>query len=198
MKNALLLSGGMDSIAVAFWKRPDLAFTVDYGQLSAEGEIQAAEAVSKSLGIPHEIISVDCHHLGSGDLSGRSPISLAPTTDWWPFRNQLLITLVAMRAVSLEVDMLLFGSVKTDVIHIDGRAEFFKQMNALLSLQEGGLRVTAPAIHLTTVELIRVSRVPPSLWAWAHSCHVSNFACGGCGGCYKYQDVIEGLNDESD
>jgi len=81
MSTALLLSGGMDSIAIAFWKRPDLALTVDYGQLSADGEIQAAEAVCKSLSIPHEIITVNCRSLGSGDLSGKLAASVAPAIE---------------------------------------------------------------------------------------------------------------------
>ena len=198
MTTALLLSGGMDSIAVAFWKRPDLAFTVDYGQLSAGGEIDAAKAVSESLGMVHEVIVVDCRGLGSGDLSGNAPIASAPTTDWWPFRNQLLITLVGMRAVALAVDTILFGSVKTDRVHSDGSPEFFERLDSLLSIQEGGLRVSAPAINLTTAELIRASGVPRSLLAWAHSCHISDFACGGCLGCSKYQAVIEQLENEAD
>jgi 7-cyano-7-deazaguanine synthase len=198
MTTALLLSGGMDSIAVAFWKKPDFAFTVDYGQLSSEGEIDAARAVSESLSIPHEIITVDCRSLGSGDLSGKEPIPSAPATDWWPFRNQLLVTLVGMRAVSLGVDTLLFGTVKTDRIHSDGSPEFFEKLDSLLSLQEGRLRILAPAIDLTTLELIRLSSVPRSLLAWAHSCHVSDFACGGCLGCSKYQAVIEELENETD
>lgn len=197
MTTALLLSGGMDSIAVAFWKRPEVTFTVNYGQLSAGGEIDAAKAVSESLGIVHEVIVVDCRGLGSGDLSGKAPIPSAPTSDWWPFRNQLLITLVAMRAIALAVDTLLFGTVKTDRIHRDGSPEFLERLDSLLSIQEGRLRVTAPAINLTTVELIRASGVPRSLLAWAHSCHMSDFACGGCLGCSKYQAVIEQLEDET-
>ena len=44
MKTALLLSGGMDSIAIAWWKRPDIALTLDYGQQAANAEIKAATA----------------------------------------------------------------------------------------------------------------------------------------------------------
>lgn len=196
MKSALLLSGGMDSIAIACWKRPELAFTVDYGQLSADGEIQAAAAVCSSLNIPHEVITVDCRSLGSGDLCGKPSASIAPATEWWPFRNQLLLTLVGMRALSLESKALVFGSVKTDAFHSDGGPEFFQRMDEIFSLQEGGLRVIAPAIHLTTVELIKLAAVPSSLLAWAHSCHVSSFACGNCRGCQKYEAVIEELDHE--
>jgi 7-cyano-7-deazaguanine synthase len=42
MDTGLLLSGGMDSVALAYWLRPDVAFTIDYGQLSAEGELRSA------------------------------------------------------------------------------------------------------------------------------------------------------------
>ncbi|WP_440506100.1 7-cyano-7-deazaguanine synthase [Serratia nevei] len=64
MKTALLLSGGMDSIAIAWWKRPDIALTLDYGQYAAEAEIRAASVTCKSLGIDHHIIRIDCRSLG--------------------------------------------------------------------------------------------------------------------------------------
>lgn len=194
----LLLSGGMDSICIAYWKRPDVAFTIDYGQLSAQGEIQAAAAVCQSLKIGHEIISVDCGALGSGDLSGKQPDPLAPVTEWWPFRNQLLLTLAGMRAIPLGVKTLLFGSVRTDSIHVDGRDSFFESMNKVFSIQEGAMAVDTPAIHLTTAELVKLSGVPVSILAWSHSCHVSNFACGNCHGCFKYSDVLRELGYETD
>lgn len=193
MSIGLLLSGGMDSVAIAFWKTPDVAFTVDYGQLGADGEIQAATTVCQSLGIHHEIIRVNCRHLGSGDLSGQPPDPRAPVPEWWPFRNQLLLTLAGMRAVPLQVEELLFGSVKTDSVHLDGQADFFMKMDELFSIQEAAIRVTAPAIHLTTAELIQISGIPRSLLAWSHSCHVSDFACGNCRGCYKSETVIKEL-----
>lgn len=196
MKTGLLLSGGMDSIAIAYWKRPDVAFTIDYGQLSARGEIYASESVCQSLEIPHQVITVDCSSVGSGDLAGKTPATLAPVSEWWPFRNQLLLTLAGMRAVSLSVSTLLFGSVKTDAVHADGRQEFFEKMDHVFSLQEGNLRINAPAIHLTTVELIKTSGVPLSLLGWAHSCHVFDFACGNCRGCFKYLGVMKELRHE--
>ena len=66
-KKAILLSGGMDSIALAYWLRPEIAITLDYGQRAAEAEIKAAAKVAGALGIEHSVISVDCSALGSGD-----------------------------------------------------------------------------------------------------------------------------------
>src|SRR5688572_25778664 len=116
-KAALLLSGGMDSIALAYAHRPQLAITVDYGQLSAAGEIRAAMAVCESLDLRHEIIRTDLRGLGSGDLVGEPSLSIAPVREWWPFRNQMLITLAAMRIVRDGISRLLLGSVRGDQAH---------------------------------------------------------------------------------
>jgi 7-cyano-7-deazaguanine synthase len=193
MSVGILLSGGMDSTALAYWKRPDVALTINYGQVCAEAEIQAASQICKELTIEHEIISVDCSSLGSGDLSGLPPDPIAPVPEWWPFRNQLLLTLASMRAIKLGVDTLLFGSVKSDFIHIDGRKEFFEKINDITSLQEGSIHIEAPAVELSSAELIKLSGIERPILAWAHSCHVSNFACGSCRGCYKHQAVMAEL-----
>ncbi len=93
MKTALLLSGGMDSVSIAWWKRPSVAITLNYGQLAAEAEIAASRAICKQLNIPHHVVEIDCRHLGSGDMAGSEADHLAPASDWWPYRNQMLVTL---------------------------------------------------------------------------------------------------------
>lgn len=187
----LLLSGGMDSVALAYWKRPDYAFTIDYGQLAAAGEFQAARAVCEALDIPHHELSVDCRMLGSGDMAGTSAHEAAPASDWWPYRNQLLITLAAMRAIALGVNVLAIGTVKTDSTHLDGHPEFVARLDTLMAFQEGQMRIEAPAIQLTTAELVQAAQIPASLLAWSHSCHVSDIACGRCRGCNKHREVMQ-------
>lgn len=197
MKTALLLSGGMDSLAIAYWKRPDLAITIDYGQKAAEAEKLASSQVCSELGIAHEIITVDCSSLGSGDMAHAAPDALATTSDWWPYRNQMLVTLASMRAISRGVGVLHIGTVKSDgESHLDGTPKFVELMDGLMRFQEGGLRISAPAIDLTTVELIKLAGVPPELLAWSHSCHKANIACGNCRGCNKYLATYEDLGVE--
>lgn len=197
MKTGLLLSGGMDSIAVAWWKRPQWAITIDYGQRAAGAERAAAQQVCKELGIEHEFVSVDCSSLGSGDMANGAPDAHATTSDWWPYRNQLLITLACMRAISRDVTTLYIGTVKSDgESHIDGTPEFVSLMDTLMSFQEGALRVVAPAIEYTTAQLVRLAGVPPSLLAWAHSCHKADIACGDCRGCNKYLSTFAELGPE--
>ncbi|UTV59571.1 7-cyano-7-deazaguanine synthase [Burkholderia arboris] len=196
MKSALLLSGGQDSVALAYWLRPAVAISIDYGQLPAEAELRAASQICETLCIQHLRISVDCSSIGSGDLSGAPPNPLAPSSEWWPYRNQLLITLAASSALAHGAAELLLGAVSTDASHTDGGQAFFDAMDRLLSIQEGGIRVRAPAIHLTSAQLIRQSGIPLDLLFWAHSCHRSNFACGQCRGCTKHRNVMYELGHE--
>lgn len=82
---SVLLSGGMDSVALAYQERPAVAFTIDYGQVCASAEIEAAGVVAESLHCRHEIIRVDCRALGSGDLVMKAPHTIAATQEWWPY-----------------------------------------------------------------------------------------------------------------
>jgi 7-cyano-7-deazaguanine synthase len=190
---ALLLSGGMDSIAIAHWKRPSFAVTIDYGQRPAEAEIRAAAAACHDLNIGHTIIRTDLSALGSGDMAGSPALAVASVPEWWPFRNQMLVTLAAMAMLPRGVRELMIGTLKTDAAHADGTEEFVFVLDALLKAQEGEMTLVAPAIAMTAVELVRVSGAPMELLAWAHSCHVSNYACGDCRGCRKHYETMAAL-----
>jgi 7-cyano-7-deazaguanine synthase len=189
----LLLSGGMDSTCIAWWKRPDVAITVDYGQKPAEGEIQAAKTVCATLSIRHEVVRVDCSSLGSGDMAGSAAMPMAPVPEWWPYRNQLIITLAGSVAISIGVTEMMIGALMTDGAHADGRPDFIEAISRLMALQEGGLIVSAPAISLDAVSLVRESTIPQGVLAWAHSCHVASLACGQCRGCVKHYHTWKAL-----
>lgn len=64
-------------------------------------------------------------------------------------------------------------------------------MDAVFAMQEGELRVAAPAMDLSAEELVQVSGVPSELLGWSHSCHVADVACGFCRGCRKHYETTE-------
>ena len=192
-RSALLLSGGMDSFALAYRERPAISIHVDYGQLPAIAELAAARLIAKRLNLRLIELDIDLKRVGSGDLHGTKPVSKAPASDWWPFRNQALVTVAGMNAISHGVDTLMLGTVASDQVHKDGTPEFIEKMSDLMSIQEGRMRVEAPFISLSTVESIRESGIPFPLLAWAHSCHTGNIACGQCRGCTKHREVREKL-----
>lgn len=191
LKAALLFSGGVDSTCLAAIWRPHLTIFIDYGQVSAEGEARAARAVSKRMGLELKMVEVDCSSIGSGQLSGKVEARYAPVPEWWPYRNQLLLTLAAPLAIRNEISALMIGTVATDRVHKDGRPEFVAAIDQLFRLQEGSIRVLAPGLYKTTSQLILESGLSASMLAWTHSCHIASFACGRCRGCEKRGAVLQ-------
>ncbi len=191
--SAVLLSGGMDSSALAYLHRPKTGVFINYGQRAAEAEHRAAAVIAGELSMPLEIIQADLSSLGTGVMAGAEQISAGSSPEWWPYRNQLLITLCAMRVISLGLKHILIGTVATDRLHGDNSIEFMNAMNSLLLTQEGALSLSAPARGLTTVELVRKAEMPMSAVAWTHSCHISIFPCGQCRGCTKRRQALDEL-----
>lgn len=189
VKKAVLLSGGIDSICLTYGIKPEIAYTIDYGQNASEREIYVSKFICKELDIEHKIIEVNCRQLGSGSLSNRSELDIAPSVEWWPYRNQLLITIALMQGIKDEIKELHLASVKSDNFHRDGTNEFYKLINELVSYQEGEISIKCETVNYYSHELANKYSVPIELLSIAHSCHISNIACGRCSGCIKQQRV---------
>jgi 7-cyano-7-deazaguanine synthase len=196
VSDLLLLSGGVDSTALLAWKRPDAALFIDYGQLPADGERAAAEQVAQMVGVTFETVTVQSREIGAGLMSGSSNQSgaLAPAEEWWPFRNQLIVTIAAAWGVTRGISSVLTGTVESDgARHSDGTRGFYRLLDQLVHEQEGELSVQTPAIGMTSVELVKKSGVSDSILAWTFSCHRSAIACGFCPGCVKRERVMAEL-----
>jgi 7-cyano-7-deazaguanine synthase len=193
MSEVLLLSGGIDSIAIAAWRRPALCLTVDYGQIPAASEIASSSSACLALGLTHEVLRTPVGELGAGVLAGKPQSTASPNPEFWPFRNQLLVTLAAMVAIERHSAKVLIGTVASDKRHADGSEDFILRLNALLEMQEGGVTLEAPAIKFNSLALVHESGIDLSVLAWAHSCHSSNVACGHCPGCAKHSKVMEAI-----
>jgi 7-cyano-7-deazaguanine synthase len=194
----LLLSGGVDSAALATSLRPAQTLFVNYGQRPAEAEAAAAAAIASELGLAHAQIDVDLSSLGGGLLANDEPLLAAPSPEWWPFRNQLLVSFAAAWAVrngSPGATEVITGTVAADgARHLDGTAIFYSALDTLLRAQEGDISAAAPAIRSTTVELVRSSGIEDAVLAWTHSCHRANIPCMDCPGCFKREQVLAELD----
>lgn len=193
----LLLSGGLDSAALAAWRRPELALTIDYGQAPAKAEMTASKEVCRELGLDHHAVTIDCRNLGSGLLARTAALADAPSPEWWPYRNQLLVTIAAAWGLPQGAKSIVVGSVAGDAArHRDGASEFYERLDALVAMQEGELGVIAPAVELSTEELVAASGVTDAVLGWTHSCHRGNVSCGACPGCAKRRDVLQSLRGD--
>jgi len=196
MKKGVLLSGGVDSICLTYHLKPDIAYTVDYGQNSAKKEIEVSKRVCSILNIEHKIISVNCKNLGSGILVNKDSLKDSPSSEWWPYRNQLLVTLSLMQAIKDNVNKLFLASVKSDSFHKDGTKKFYSLINELVRFQEGQISIECITLDYFSHELATKFNVPNELLLLAHSCHISNMACGTCSGCQKQIKVRQELGLE--
>jgi 7-cyano-7-deazaguanine synthase len=187
----LLLSGGLDSTALLGLARPALALFVDYGQRPAAAEGRAAAAVASALSAELETVRVDLREIGAGLLRDDAPAPGSPSPEWWPYRNQLLVTAAAAVAVRRGLGEVLTATVASDgQRHADGTAEFYDALDAVLRIQEGAVRVRAPAIAMTSAELVTSSGVGDEVLGWTVSCHRGDLPCGSCPGCWKRDKVL--------
>jgi 7-cyano-7-deazaguanine synthase len=194
LRSVLLFSGGLDSTALAALERPELCLFVDYGQRPAIGEARAAERIASSLGLNFETIHLGIGHLGSGLLFGEAIDSKSPSPEWWPFRNQFLVTAAAACALRKSFEAVIVGSVLSDGLrHVDGSVTFYSALDRLTSMQEGGIRVLTPGIGETTQSLVGRSCLQSEILNWTFSCHRSEVACNVCPGCIKRLEVLTEL-----
>jgi 7-cyano-7-deazaguanine synthase len=192
---ALLFSGGIDSTAIAWQLKPEKLLFIDYGQVSAIGELRAARSIAKAIDRELDVRSVSLRKFGRGSMAGDLSAS-DPVPEFWPYRNQALVTVAAMAYADLEVSSIMIGTVNGDGDrHADGSVEFVETMNRLLEMQ-GGPKLEAPAIEVTSEQLIAGARVPQSVLGWTFSCHTGEWACGTCAGCVKHDEIMQRLGQE--
>jgi 7-cyano-7-deazaguanine synthase len=95
-----------------------------------------------------------------------------------------------MMALKRNLPEVIIGVVRSDRRHKDGSRTFVRQMDKVLRLQEGSIRLLAPASKLSAEELVSACETPLDLLGMTFSCHRSIFPCGQCGGCRKNEAVI--------
>ena len=174
-------------------EKPDILLTIDYGQVCAEGEVRADKYSASLLSLRHETILAPLRKLGAGDMTGLSHFKDEGPPEHWPYRNQMLITLAAMRYQRENLTQIVIGTVKSDNIHSDGTSQFISAMEQALIAQNSNLKLSAPAHDMTSEELARVSGISADLMRWTFSCHRANVACGGCRGCSKTLEILNKL-----
>jgi len=189
----LLFSGGIDSTCLAWSERPDRLAFIDYGQIPAKGELRACKAIAEELKIPFDVLNADLRQFGSGSMAGKASADGGIVAEFWPYRNQMLITLVAMAYHDQGLREIIIGTVRSDQQHPDGRPAFLVAINNLLTSQSDVI-VRAPAANQETGSLVELSNAPASLLGWTFSCHTGEWACGQCGGCHKHSEVMEGFD----
>jgi 7-cyano-7-deazaguanine synthase len=210
----VLLSGGLDSATTAAIARAEgyriFALSVDYGQRH-RFELQAAEAVARSLGVErHATVSVGLGQIGGSALTAdiavpkdRSEDAMSqgiPVT-YVPARNTVFLALALGYAEVVGAADLFIGVNAVDYSgYPDCRPEYIAEFEKLSNLAtkagvEGSLRfrIHTPLIAMTKAEIIRRGTELGVDYSLTHSCYAPNAAGLSCGHCDACQLRLKGF-----
>ncbi|NOZ23820.1 MAG: 7-cyano-7-deazaguanine synthase QueC [Planctomycetes bacterium] len=178
MKAIALLSGGLDS-TVNFKRAVDeghvaLALTFNYGQRSAQREIEAASAIASRFGVAHKAIALPwlaeittTALVDSGkDLPTPSDDELDTAGErtaiavWVPNRNGVLINIAAAHAEAMGCDSVVVGfNSEEGATFPDNTPEFVGASNGALAYSTlSKVRVVCHTIEMNKAQVVRFGR----------------------------------------
>lgn len=216
-RSVVLCSGGVDSttcLAMAHNEGAEIhALSFDYGQRH-RFELEAAARVAREFGaVEHVVVKVDLAAIGGSALTADiavpkdSAAPAAPTNipvTYVPARNTIFLALGLARAEVVAAEELWIGINAMDYSgYPDCRPEYlqaFESMSALATrsgVEEGWtLKLRAPLLTLSKVEIIRAGVQHGVDFAWTHSCYdpgSDGRACGRCDACRIREKAFQDL-----
>lgn len=207
---AVLVSGGMDSITLLYHLKqlyPDAnihAISLYYGQRHNQ-EMRYAKYWTKKLNVPfytYKLSFVSDITKNVSSMIGASSIDVpneeydcnkTPST-YVPFRNPLFTMVAAMYCESNKLYNIYYAGHAGDsgANYWDCSVKYFDKMNQLLALRN--MRLVAPFIELTKVDIARVAKKYPDLHlekTW--SCYNGDtIHCGTCSTCRERIMAMKG------
>lgn len=203
----VLLSGGLDSAtALAMTRaagRRCHALSFRYGQRH-EVELIAAAAVAKALGAAStRVIDIDLRGIGGSALTGElavpkgrdeAEIGAGIPITYVPARNTIFVAYALAVAEVVGAQEIVVGvNVLDSSGYPDCRPEWLAAMQEVARLGtkagvEGrGVRLVAPLIEMSKVDIIRAGVKLGVDYGLTHSCYdpaEDGAACGGCDACH--------------
>lgn len=211
-KGIVLLSGGLDSLVSLGLGKEEygicLALTFDYGQKSAEQEIEASSKICKYYGLKHEVIKLDWlknvthtalvanKHIPQGqDL--KDSVQSAKNV-WVPNRNGLFLNIAAAFADGEDYDYILIGANKEEGLTFpDNSAEFIERVNAEFEFStRKHPKVIAPLINFDKNDIVKQALKNKIPLEYVRSCYSDTAKhCGECESCMRLKNALLYNND---
>ena len=206
-KAIILLSGGLDSVvSLALCKEKynvTFALTFDYGQKSAEQEIQSCKKICEYYKIQHKIIKLDwlkaiTHNALVDGEDIPSGIQKTSNSVWVPNRNGLFLNIAGCFADSEDFDYILIGANKEEskTLH-DNTQKFIDKINAEFEYStKKQPKIIPPLINFDKNDIVKqaIEHSVPLELIW--SCYDGkNNHCGKCESCTRLKNALIANND---
>lgn len=200
-RDIILLSGGLDSLVSLGLGgyNVELALTFDYGQKSAEYEIEASKKNCDYYNIEHKVIKLDwlkniTHTALVADVDLPDKIDENSAKNVWvPNRNGLFLNIAGSFADGEDYDYILIGANKEEAgTFPDNTQTFVDRINAEFEFSTNKHpKVVAPLINCDKNDIVKLALendIPLNL---VKSCYAGGEKhCGKCESCIRLKNAL--------
>lgn len=201
MKCAVILSGGPDSVTVAYWAKSrgfDVhAVTFDYGQ-KAKIEISRAREIAEAIGATHKVIDLSRLSEIYEGVTSLVDEDIEVTEEFSdpiivPFRNGVFMAVTVAYAVGIGATHIFYGAHASDEpFYPDCRREFYEAFQEAARLgTETEMVIRSPFSDMPKSGIIRkaVELGVPLDRTW--SCYLNGpVHCGRCESCNNRRNAF--------
>jgi 7-cyano-7-deazaguanine synthase len=193
-KCVIVLSGGPDSVTVAYWAKKQgyqiYPITFNYGQIAVK-ETQAAQKIAEKLDTTTKIIDLSALKEIFSDVTSLCNTNIPLTSEFSapiivPFRNAIFLSAAVAYAVAVGADTIFYGAQGSDEpFYPDCRREFyeaFEKAARLGTCQE--ITIQAPFSGKHKSELFKAGAKLGVPFELTWSCYRDSAKhCGKCESC---------------
>jgi len=201
-KCVVVLSGGPDSSAIAYWAKNQgydvYAITCKYGQIATR-EVEYATRIAETLGVPIKVVDLSSLKEIFAGVTSLVDENIPMTSGFSqpiivPFRNAIFLSIAVAYAVAVGAASVFYGAQGSDEpFYPDCRKEFYRSFEATAKLGTGrDMVIEAPFSNIPKSELIKLGTelgVPFDL-TW--SCYLNGPKhCGKCESCINRKKAFK-------
>ncbi|MBL4632734.1 MAG: 7-cyano-7-deazaguanine synthase QueC [Kofleriaceae bacterium] len=206
MKTVVIFSGGLDSTTMLYALRDQghelRCIGFDYGQRHRI-ELQAAESIAKTAGVPYQ--GIDLSALGpviAGQSSQVNPDVEVPDGHYneesmkatvVPNRNMIMLSVAVAHAISVDFDAVAYGAHAGDhTIYPDCREVFVDAMRSVIGLCDWKqVELLTPYLHKNKSEIVLEGAKLEVPFGETWSCYKGgDIQCGTCGTCVERKEAF--------
>jgi 7-cyano-7-deazaguanine synthase len=213
-----ILSGGLDSTVAtsALKEKYEIhALTFDYGQRSAQREIESSKKICQELGIEHTVMDLtwlgklgksaltvhdkEVPQLESDKLDDKETCDETARKVWVPGRNVVFTAIATAFAEAEDAEKIIVGwDLEEAVTFPDNSREFLEAFNQTLEIGTlEGVQIEAPVIDLNKNEIVELGEKVHAPMELSYSCYMGEEKhCGTCESCMRRKRAFEMANIE--
>jgi len=210
-KCVVVLSGGPDSAAVAYWAKKqgyDLsAITFKYGQIATK-ETESAQKIAAKLGASIKVIDLSTLKEVFGKVTSLCNADIPMTSSFSqpiivPFRNAIFLSVAVSYAASIGANKIFYGAQGSDEpFYPDCKREFYKAFEKTACLGTGTeMSIEAPFSGRSKSETLRIGTELGVPFELTWSCYFNRLKhCGKCESCVNRKRAIKeaGMHDPTE